>query len=77
MGVPRSKGAIIAWKPLDAFHAAWQHSSINEVTEFPRDMKPYYFHESTLRTAAWPSCIAQEGMPRVGKDRPLSGTPTE
>src|SRR4051812_43583100 len=77
IGSSFGKVAIIAWKSLDAFHAAWQHSPINEVTEHPRDMKPYHFHESTLRTAAWPSCIAQEGMPRVGKDRPLSGTPTE
>jgi hypothetical protein len=40
-------------------------------------MKPYFHNQSTLRTAAWPSCIAQEGMPRVGKDRSLSGTATE
>jgi hypothetical protein len=38
---------------------------------------PYFFHASTLRTAAWPSCITQVGMPLVGKDRPLSGTTTE
>jgi hypothetical protein len=40
-------------------------------------MKTTFFHQPTLRTAAWPSCIAQEGMRLVVKDRSLSGTPTE
>jgi hypothetical protein len=40
-------------------------------------MKTPYFHQPSLRTGAWPSCIAQEGMRLVGKDRPLSGTTTE
>jgi hypothetical protein len=47
-------------------------------TGVPEVMKTdYFFHASTLRTAAWPSCIPQEGMPRVGKGRSLSGTTTE
>jgi hypothetical protein len=40
-------------------------------------MKNTFFHQPTLRTGAWPSCISQEGMRLVVKDRPLPGTPTE
>jgi hypothetical protein len=69
-------GRIIPRKGVDAKNAAWQHPIITKHRSFPRDMKTTFTYRLSLRAAAWPSCIAQEGMRLVVKDRPLSGRTT-